>query len=346
LDPVNRFETVHLERELEYLENDDESFDELRNVRTRYYPDATQSIVATNDSPDVPFSFSINPYRGCSHGCSYCYARPTHEYLGLGAGLDFETKVLVKLDAARLFRAWLCRDSWKPVPIAFSGVTDCYQPAERHFRLTRACLEVAWEARQPIVVITKNSLITRDTDILSQLARHNLVRVAISITSLDQSLIRVMEPRTSCPEARLSAIHHLASADIPVSVMMAPVIPGLNESEIPGVLRAAAANGAESAGYVMLRLPGSVKPVFMDWLERHRPLQKDKIISFIQQTRGGKLNDSAFSSRMRGEGWLAEQVEQLFRVYSMKFGLDRERPPLDCSQFRKPSAGPIQGYLF
>jgi DNA repair photolyase len=345
-NPNNRFAAVQLERELDYLEFDDDAQDEFRTVRTRYYPDATQSIVAQNNSPDVPFNYSINPYRGCAHGCSYCYARPTHEYLGLGAGLDFESKILVKLDAARLFRSWLCRDNWIPEPIAFSGVTDCYQPAERHFRLTRACLEVALEARQPVMLITKNALITRDIDLLAELAKANLVRVAFSMTTLDQSLTRVLEPRTSCPEARLAAIRKLADQAIPVSVMIAPIIPGLNESEIPRILEAAAAHGAESAGYVMLRLPWNVKPIFLDWLARHRPLQQKKVVSFIEQTRGGQLNDSNFGSRMHGTGWLAEQVEQMFRVYRAKFGMNHGRRALDCSQFRRPLAGPVQQLLF
>ncbi|MCA9213660.1 MAG: radical SAM protein, partial [Planctomycetales bacterium] len=226
--PANRFATVQLDNELEYLEHDDDAQSELQAIRTKYYPDKSESIVSTNDSPDIHFSYSVNPYRGCAHGCSYCYARPTHEYLGLDAGLDFESKILVKLDAAKLLRDFLNRPQWQCEPIMFSGVTDSYQQAERHFQLTRQCLEVALEARQPVEIITKNSLVTRDLDLLSEMASMDLVRVAISITSNQQELIKRLEPRTSSPESRFRAIEKLASADVPTSVMVAPIIPGLN----------------------------------------------------------------------------------------------------------------------
>jgi DNA repair photolyase len=226
--PANRFERVHVEADYAQIADDEAFFEELGRPKTQYLPDDSQSLVAQNDSPDVPFRYSVNPYRGCAHGCSYCYARPTHEYLGLDAGLDFETKVLVKRRAPELLREFLARPSWKPEPITFSGVTDCYQPVERELRLTSRCLEVALEARQPIGIITKNALVVRDLDLLVHMAALGLVHVHLSVTTLDAALGRSMEPRTSSPAARLRAVRELADAGVPVGVMVAPVIPGLN----------------------------------------------------------------------------------------------------------------------
>jgi DNA repair photolyase len=233
LNPTNRFTLIQYENDFEQVEHDEEYLQGLNKPKTEYFIDHARSIVSENDSPDVPFRYSVNPYRGCTHGCSYCYARPTHEYLGLNAGLDFETKVFVKQDAPALFRDFLARDAWRPEPVILSGVTDCYQPAERHFRVTRGCLEVAVKARQPLSLITKNALILRDLDLLRNLAADNLVHTSVSITTLDADLARSMEPRTSTPQARLRAVKTLAAAGVPVRVLIAPVIPGLNDSEIP-----------------------------------------------------------------------------------------------------------------
>lgn len=346
INPPNRFEAKHSEPDFEHLEHDEEYLEQLGHPATEYLPDNSQSLVSENDSPDVPFRYSVNPYRGCAHGCSYCYARPTHEYLGMNAGLDFETKVFVKHRAPELFREWLARDAWRPESITFSGVTDCYQPAEREFRLTRGCLEVALEARQPVFIITKNALVTRDLDLLEELSKWNAVGVALSITSLDPELRRAMEPRTSIPAARLRAIRELSAAGVPAHVMVAPIIPGLNDSEIPAILEAAKEAGAVSAGFTLLRLPWTVKPVFLEWVRRAYPLQAGKIESLIRSTRKGNLNDSDFRSRMRGEGQIAEQIKSTFQVFKRRFGLDAKRPPLETCHFRAPRTSSGQLRLF
>jgi DNA repair photolyase len=346
LNPPNRFGVPHHELELEQVEHDVEYLDSLRNVRTEYIPDRSKTIVAENDSPDVGFRYSINPYRGCSHGCSYCYARPTHEYLGLNAGLDFETKVFVKESAPQLFREFLSRDKWVPEPIVLSGVTDCYQPAERKYRLTRQCLEVALEARQPMGIVTKNALIVRDLDVLREMAALHTIRVHISITTLDAELVRTMEPRTSTPAARLRAVRALTDAGVPVGVLIAPVIPGLNDSEIPAILSACKDAGARTCSYVILRLPLTVAPVFQEWLGRIHPDRAKKIEGRIRGMRGGKLNSSEFGLRMRGKGEISDQIRELFVVFRHKFGLDGNMPPQDCSQFRPPHPKSGQLRLF
>ena len=346
VSPPNRFEAVRVEDDFADVEHDEQFACSLTTVATQYLPDQTQSIISQNNSPDIPFRYSINPYRGCQHGCAYCYARPTHEYLGLNAGIDFESKILVKHRAPKLLREWLRRPKWKPETIVFSGVTDCYQPIERQLELTRGCLEVALEARQPIGMITKNALIRRDIDLLSKMAKHHTISVSLSITSLDQSLTRVLEPRTSAPAARLKAISALSDAGVPTNVMVAPIIPGLNDDEVPAILAAAKEAGAMSAGYTLLRLPLAVKPVFLDWLERHRPLAKDRIESLIASTREGKLNDSRFGNRMRGTGPIAEQIRQSFDVFRRKHGLAQPLPPLDATKFRKPVLDRSQLRLF
>lgn len=337
IDPPNRFERVRQTPDLEHLEWDQEYLDERLERAIEYLPDDSQSLVSENDSPDVPFRYSVNPYRGCAHGCSYCYARNSHEYLGLNAGLDFETKILVKHHAPALLREFLARRSWKPEPITFSGVTDCYQPAERRFRLTRGCLEVAAECRQPIGIITKNALVVRDLEILGPMAGMNLVQVNVSITTLDAELARTMEPRTSTPEARLRAVRMLAEAGVPVRVMAAPIIPGLNDHEIPAILTAAKEAGAGAAGYVLLRLPLTVEPVFREWLARTQPLKAEKVENYIRRTRGGKLSESAWGKRMRGAGPIAEQINSLFKVFVRKLDFPG-LPPQDCSQFRPPQS--------
>ncbi|MEQ8847375.1 PA0069 family radical SAM protein [Botrimarina sp.] len=312
---------------------------------TRYGEDASRSIVNRNDSPDLPFRWSVNPYRGCEHGCSYCYARPTHEFLGLDAGLGFETQILAKPAAPELFRKWLDRPAWIPEPIVFSGVTDCYQPLERKLEITRRCLAVAAECRQPVGVVTKNRLVTRDLDLLSELAEHRAAVVAISLTTLDTGLARRMEPRTSTPDARLEAIRELAGAGVPVHAMLSPVIPGLNDHEIPALIAAAAGAGAGSASYTLLRLPGSVREVFLEWLRRCDPDRAPRVEALIRGARGGGLNDSRFGERMRGAGAYAGQVSRTFRVFAARHGLPLAPQPLSARDFRRP-AGQRQQRLF
>jgi DNA repair photolyase len=343
LNPPNRFGGTHHEIEFENLEHDTEYLESLAKPATEYIPDRSKSVVAENDSPDVGFRYSINPYRGCSHGCSYCYARQTHEYLGYNAGLDFETKIMVKHDGPELFREFLTRKNWVSEPIALSGVTDCYQPAERQFKLTRRCLEVAADFRQPMIIITKNALVLRDLDLLRDLASQNLAQVNISITTLDAELVRSMEPRTSTPAARLRAVKALADEGIPVRVLMAPIIPGLNESEIPAVLAASKDAGATGAGYVMLRLPLTVSPVFWEWLQRTHPSRFQRVQRRIKEVRGGRINDSHFGTRMSGTGKVATGISDLFCLFRKRQGLDGQLTPLDCSRFR--SALPKSGQL-
>lgn len=334
--PANRFLSVHRQLDLEHVADDEEYLAALGKPPTVYYADDSQSIVTKNDSPDVSFRYSVNPYRGCAHGCSYCYARPTHEYLGLSAGLDFETKVMVKHRAPELFADWLTRPSWQPETIVFSGVTDCYQPVERELQLTRRCLQVAAECRQPVSIVTKNALVTRDLDLLSELSKHNCIRVAVSITTLQPELARQMEPRTSSPAARLATLEKLSKSGISTLVMVAPVVPGLNDCEIPSILAAARDGGAQGAAFVLLRLPWSVEEVFFQWLDRFVPDQAEKVRTRICSTRDGKTNDARFGSRMRGTGQLAEQIAETFKVFARRYGLDKNPEPLDCSHFRPP----------
>ena len=346
IDPPNRFGGSYHELDLEQVEGDEEFLESLRHRATEYLPDRSRTIVAENDSPDVGFRYSINPYRGCLHGCSYCFARPTHEYLGFNAGLDFESKIMVKEDAPEQFRAFLGNPKWVPEPIAMSGVTDCYQPAERHYRLTRRCLEVASEANQPLTLITKNALVVRDLDVLGPMASKGLVHVNLSLTTLDPSLARSMEPRTSTPAARLRAIKALADAGVPVRVLIAPVIPGLNDSEIPSILEASKATGASSAGYSLLRLPLAVGPVFIEWLEREQPGRSKKVLDRLREARGGRLNDPSFGSRMIGSGERPDQIAALFRLFRKRHGLEGGLPPLDSSKFRPPTPKSGQLRLF
>ncbi len=328
-NPSNRFERITVERDPSTLAEDPAP-------QTQFFRDSTRSIVARNTSPDVGFSVSINPYRGCEHGCAYCYARPTHEYLGLSAGLDFESKIFIKQDAPELLRHELSSPRWRPQLLALSGITDPYQPVERTARITRGCLEVLAEFRNPVMVITKNFLVTRDLDLLTELASHRAAKVAISLTTLDPALQRVMEPRTSSPKRRLDAIERLARAGIPVSVFLAPLIPGLNDHEIPSILRAAVERGATEASCVPLRLPYGVKDLFLDWLDRHFPDRKEKIVNRIREMRGGRLNDPRLVSRMKGQGPMAKQVMQLFHVARKKVGLDGPPAELSTAAFRRP----------
>jgi DNA repair photolyase len=335
-NPANRFEPTHHEFELEQVEEDEEYLETLGRPRTEYLPDRSRSIIAENDSPDVGFEVSLNPYRGCEHGCIYCYARPTHEYLGYSSGLDFETKILVKHDAPELLREALSSSRWQPRVLALSGVTDPYQPLERRLGLTRRCLAVLVEFRQAVSIITKNRLVTRDIDHLGELARHGAAGVFVSITTLDPDLAGRLEPRTTRPSGRLEAIAALAAAGIPTGVMVAPVIPGLTEHELPAILKAAAEAGARSAGYQLVRLPMAVAGLFQDWLEHHYPERKDKVLDRIRATRAGRLNDPRFGVRMRGEGNLAELIARLFRTASRRAGLNQHPWPVSAAAFRRP----------
>lgn len=346
IESPNRFLTRHAVPDYADFENDPEFRDELRRVPTEFLADDSKSIVSENDSPDIPFRYGINPYRGCEHGCSYCYARPYHEYLGLSAGVDFESKVFVKHKAPQLLRDWLTRPKWTGERLIFSGVTDCYQPCERKFELTRQCLEVCAEAFQPVAIITKNALVVRDLDILSTMAGWNGVQVNISITTLDAKLARRLEPRTSSPTARLRAMRDLTDAGVPVRVMTAPIIPGLNDSEIPALLAAAAEAGAKHAAYTILRLPYAVKPIFLEWLEREEPLKRDRVVGQIESVRDGQLNSSNFGERMRGTGEIAEQIKQTFRVFARKYGLDKSPPMTTSEHFRPPMTSSGQRSLF
>jgi DNA repair photolyase len=338
-NPKNRFETIALEPDGDALDAA-LAAGEAIGPRTVFLRDATRGIVARNNSPDIGFDVSINPYRGCEHGCVYCYARPTHEYLGFSAGLDFESRILVKLDAPALLRRELLSSKWRPQVLALSGVTDPYQPVERKLRITRGCLEVLAEFRNPTSIITKNHLVTRDIDLLTELAAHGAVVVNLSITTLDEKLQRVMEPRTSIPARRLAAVEKLSAAGIPVRVMVAPVIPGLTDHEMPAILHAAAAAGARGAAYVALRLPHAVAPLFEAWLGRHFPERREKVLNKLREMRGGRLYDSRFGARMRGDGELADQIGVLFRAARKKAGLDAERLELSAAAFRRPAPPP------
>ncbi len=307
-------------------------------VETEVRPDATRRIINRVDSPDVSFNWSINPYRGCEHGCIYCYARPDHERLGYSSGLDFETKIVAKIDAPQLLRRELAHPKWKGETIVFSGVTDCYQPVEREYLITRGCLEVIADCRQPVGIITKNRLVLRDLDLLQKLAAHQAVRVGVSVTTLDNRLAAKMEPRASSPAERLETLAALRGAGIQTFAMMAPIIPGLNDREIPAVLKAVAEAGAATAGYIMLRLPHQIKTLFLDWLARHYPDRAAHVESLLREVRGGELYDPAFGVRQRGQGPIAAQINTLFMAFSGRYGLDGTLPPLSGKSFRRPVA--------
>ena len=328
LNPTNRFETLAVERDPEVPGPE--------RIGTELLRDTSRSVITRNDSPDVGFEASINPYRGCEHGCIYCYARPTHEYLGFSAGLDFETRILVKEDAAALLRRELASPRWVPQALAMSGVTDPYQPVERKLEITRRCLAVLAEFRNPVGIITKSELVTRDLDYLQALNEHQAVSVNLSITTLDGELARRMEPRASHPRERLKAVERLAAAGIPVGVMVAPIVPALTDHETAKILEAAANAGATSAGYVVMRLPGAVAGLFEEWLERNFPERKEKVLNRVRDLRGGRLNDPRFGSRMRGEGIYAEQIRATFETFQRRYGLDRPRPELSTAAFRRP----------
>jgi len=329
-NPVNRFEKIQIEPDTDW------NTEEGALPRTEFFKDHSQTVIARNDSPDVGFTTSLNPYRGCEHGCIYCYARPTHEFLGFSAGLDFESKIMVKEDAPELLRKELMSPKWQPQVIFMSGVTDCYQPVEAKLKLTRRCVEVLAEFRNPVFIITKNHLVTRDIDLLSGLAQFNAAMVWLSITTLDPELRKVMEPRTSPPSARLAAIRELSQAGIPTRVNVAPIIPGLTDHEMPAILQAAADAGAKAAGYTLVRLPYGVAPLFQKWLETHFPDRKEKVLNRLRSIRGGKLNESQWGTRMHGEGIFADQISQMFVVARRKAGIQGHGGELSAAAFRRP----------
>jgi DNA repair photolyase len=341
-NPQGRFERIRylsLEREADPAGAGPESEeDPAPDPRTRLVPDQSRGVIAHNSSPDVGFEASLNPYRGCEHGCVYCYARPTHEYLGLSAGLDFETRILVKRDAPELLRRALASRRWKPTVLALSGVTDPYQPAERRLRLTRRCLAVLCEFRNPVAVVTKSHTVTRDADLLSELASHSAASVSVSVTTLDAGLQSRMEPRASAPGRRLAAIERLARAGIPVGVLVAPIIPGLTDHEIPSILDAASTAGASFAGRVVLRLPHGVKQLFEEWLREHYPERREKILARLRSLHGGKLYDPGFGARGRGAGPFAEQIADLFELARRRAGLAAQGPELSTAAFRRPGS--------
>jgi DNA repair photolyase len=313
--------------------------DEDTPPATEVLPDASRSVIARNRSPDVPFDRSINPYRGCEHGCVYCYARPTHAWLGLSPGLDFETKLLAKHDAASLLEQELARPAYRCQPIALGTNTDPYQPVERRLRITRAIIEVLARSRHPLTIVTKSSAVLRDLDLLAPMAADRLARVAISVTSLDGALARTLEPRAAAPHRRLEAIAALARAGVPTAVMVAPIIPALTDHEVETILDAAATAGASQAGYILLRLPHEVKELFEAWLEAHRPLRRAHVLSLVRQCRGGRLYDATFGRRMRGEGPYASLIARRFDRAVQRLGLARPSPTLRSDLFVPPRPG-------
>jgi len=332
-NPANRFETLTCIPDTCDRGGEEEADPPLR---TNFYRDPARSVLSDNESPDVGFDTALNPYRGCEHGCIYCYARPTHEYLGFSAGLDFESRILVKQDAPELLRKALSSKRWTPRTVALGSVTDAYQPVERRLRLTRRCLEVFAEFRNPVAVVTKSALVARDTDLLAALARVGGACVEISITTLDDTLRRAMEPRAAAPRRRLEAIGDLARAGIPVGVMLAPVVPGLTDSEIPAIVEAVARAGARSIRHTLLRLPHGVADLFEGWLERHCPERKQRVLNRIRHIRGGRLDDPRFHSRMRGSGVFAEQIHAMFDLARRRAGLLGAATPLSAADFRLP----------
>ncbi len=311
-------------------------------ARVQTYEDATREILSRNESPDIPFRWSVNPYRGCGHACAYCYARPTHEYLGFGAGTDFETRIAVKPRAAELLRTAFDRPSWKGESIAFSGVTDCYQPLEAAWRLTRACLEVCAEYRNPISVVTKAPLVERDLDLLTALAREADASVTLSIPFFDEAHARALEPGVATPRRRLETLRRLVAAGIPCGVLLAPVVPGLSDEDIPRLLEAARSAGATRAGWLLLKLPGSTRAVFEERLREALPERAERVLHRIRETRGGALDDRRFGLRMRGEGPYARAIDDLFHAAARRLGFDEaRRAPDPPSTFRRPPRGQL-----
>ena len=315
-------------------------------LRTEIIQDSTRRIITRNSSPDISFNQSINPYRGCEHGCIYCFARPTHAYLGLSPGLDFESKLFVKPDAARLLAKELRHPSYSPEVIAIGTNTDPYQPVERELKVMRSVLSVLWEFRHPVSIVTKSALIVRDLDILGPMAGEGLTKVFLSITTLDRRLARIMEPRAATPDKRLHALRELARAGVPCGVMTAPMIPALNDAEMEDILAAAASAGASEAGYTLLRLPLEIKDLFREWLESELPDRAKHVMTLIRSMRGGKDYDAEWGKRMTGTGPYAELMAQRFKLAVGRLGLNRQRAQLDCTRFRRPPRAGDQLGLF
>lgn len=368
LNPGNRFESTRLhvlgehlddlQREAGLLPSEDESSAAIgqstevqsedehgKRVVTHVYADRTRTLINRVDSPDIGFNWTINPYRGCEHGCIYCYARPFHEQLGFSSGLDFETKIVAKYDAPAMLRKEIDKPSWKGECIGMSGVTDCYQPLEKKLRITRGCLEVMAASKQPVSIVTKSSLILRDLDLLSELAKWNAVYVAISLTSLDSRMASKLEPRACSPARRIEAIRQLSAAGVPVTAMVAPIVPGLTDEQVPRILQAASDAGAVSAGYTIMRLPYQVKALFLDWVAREYPERSTRMESLIRSMREGKLNDGNFGTRMKGEGEMAKQIGMMFKVFKKRAGLPRGKVIVTSEHFIPPR-DLIQGRLF
>ncbi len=329
----NRFET----RVREAFDDGWETIgEELPVIQTQFLNDQAKSILFKNDSPDIPMAYSLNMYRGCEHGCSYCRARPYHEYLGFNAGIDFESKIMVKHDAPKLLRKAFENPKWIPQPIMMSGNTDCYQPAERKYKLTRQLLEVFLEYRNPVSILTKNALILRDLDLLRELASLNLISTLLSVTSLDPDLRSKLEPRTSTAKMKFKAMEELSKAGIPTGVMVGPIIPGLNDNEVPSILKQASEAGATRVAHTILRLPQAVAPIFTDWLEKNFPEKSKRVLARIMMTRGGKLNDPNFGTRMTGTGGYADYMHQLVHALSIKYNMVEPRNPLATHLFQRP----------
>jgi DNA repair photolyase len=338
-NPAGRFERTGIEAFDDgwYVEEEPDS------VETTLEPDRAKSVISTNDSPDIGFDQSINPYRGCSHGCVYCYARPSHAYMGLSPGIDFETRLFYKADVAKVLESELARPSYVCKPIMLGSNTDPYQPDERRMLVTRSILEVLARCRHPVSIVTKGALVVRDIDIFSDLARDNLVSVTVSITSLDSDIKRTLEPRAASPQARLRAVDQLSKADVPVGILVAPIIPALTDHEMERIMEAAVERGARWAGYVMLRLPYEVKDLFREWLAEHHPQKASHVMSLIQDVRGGRDNDPNFGSRMKGTGPVAQLIRSRFKVAHRRLGLDSlERAELDTKLFRPPGIAGAQ----
>jgi len=346
INPGNRFETVRLhvlgeELDRQWVERASDDGHSVHRVERQVFLDRTQSIINhVAPTSDVPFDWTLNPYRGCEHGCIYCFARPYHEYLGFSSGLDFETKLMAKPDAPRLLRRELASPGWQPEPIVMSAITDIYQPIEHKMRIARQCLEVLADCGQPVSTMTKSALVLRDTDLWSRLAGMNAGRVTITLVTLDADLAQKIEPRASSPAGRLRAIRELTAAGVPVSVNVAPIIPGLTDTELPGILKAVSEAGARQAAWVLLRLPYQLKDLFLDWLNRSvHPDRARKVESLLRQARGGKLYESSYRSRRRGRGPIVEQIAQTFDVFTRKYGLNRDIRPLSTAHFRRPDLG-------
>lgn len=332
-NPANRYDRTHIEADIQAVA---EISDARSATPTVLYHDASRGVLAENNSPDIPFQFSVNPYRGCEHGCIYCYARPTHEYLSFSAGLDFERRILVKAGAPDLLRKAFMSPRWQPQTVALSGNTDCYQPVERRLRITRRTLEVFREFRNPVSIVTKSALITRDVDILVDLAAHGAVEVMLSVTTLQAELARRMEPWAALPRSRLDTVRTLRAAGIPTGVIIAPVIPGLTDEEIPRIVAAAAAAGARSVSWQLLRLPPPVDELFAGWLATHFPDRRERVLGRLRACHGGELTDARFGHRLRGQGVYAGQIRALFELSARRHQLDRPLPPLNTAAFLRP----------